>query len=56
MLLTVAVAQLKAKMGGDAELSPWLKMTPERINDLAPATDDFQRIHLDQKRVEAESP
>lgn len=56
MLLTDAVAELKAKIGGEAELGPWLKMTQERINDFAQATGDFQWIHLDQKRAEAESP
>ena len=34
MLFTAAVAELKAKMGGDAELGAWLEMTQERINDL----------------------
>ena len=56
MLLTYAVTELKVKMGGEAELGPWLKMTKERINDFAQATDEFQWIHLDQKRAEAESP
>ena len=56
MLLTYAVTELKVKMGGEAELGPWLKMTKERITDFAQATDEFQWIHLDQKRAEAESP
>ena len=39
MLLTYAVTELKVKMGGEAGLGPWLKMTQERINDFAQATD-----------------
>ena len=31
-------------------------MNQERINDFAQATDDFQWIHLSQKRADAESP
>ena len=56
MGLTEAIAELKAKIGGDAEIGPWLEMTQERISDFAQATGDFQWIHLDQQRAEAESP
>ena len=42
MLLTDAVTELKAKMCGEAELGPWLKTTPERINAFAQARDEFQ--------------
>ncbi|MBT4067716.1 MAG: MaoC family dehydratase [Candidatus Marinimicrobia bacterium] len=56
MGLTEAIADLKAKIGGDAEIGPWLEMTQERISDFAQATGDFQWIHLDQQRAEAESP
>ena len=52
MLLTDAVAEMKAKMGGEAELGPWLKMNPGRIDDFAQAKDDFQLIQIDQKRAE----
>jgi len=56
MKLTDAIAELKAKIGSETEIGPWLEMTQERINDFAKATGDFQWIHLDQKRAEAESP
>ena len=56
MKLTDAIAELKAKIGGGAEIGPWLEMTQERISDFAQATGDFQWIHLDQQRAEAESP
>lgn len=48
--------ELKAKIGGEAELGPWLKMAQDRINDFAQATGNFQWIHLDQKSAEAKSP
>ena len=56
MFLTDVVAELKAKMDGEAELGPWLKKTQDRINDFAQATDDFQWMHLDQERAVAETP
>ena len=56
MELTDAIDELKAKIGGEAEIWPWLEMTQQRISDFAQATDNFQWIHLDQKRTESESP
>jgi acyl dehydratase len=41
-LLTDAVVELKAKIGGEAELGSWLKMAQDRINDFAQATGNFQ--------------
>ena len=42
MLLTDAIGELEAKIGGDAGLGPWLQMTPDCINDFTQATGDFQ--------------
>ena len=56
MLLTDTVTELKVKMCGEAELRTYLEMAQKRINDFAQATDDFQWIHLNQKRADAESP
>ena len=47
MKLTDAIVELKAKIGSETEIGPWLEMTQERINDFAKATGDFQWIHLD---------
>ena len=56
MLLTDAVTKLKGKIGREAGLGPWQKMTQVRINDNTQATGDFQWINLDPKRAHAESP
>ena len=50
MSLIDAFSELKAKIGGEAALGSWLKMTQEWINDFVKVTGDFEWIHLDQKR------
>ena len=35
MKLTDAIVELKAKIGSETEIGPWLEMTQERINDFA---------------------
>ena len=47
MKLTDAIVELKAKIGSETEIGPWLEMTQERINDFAKAKGDFPWIHLD---------
>jgi acyl dehydratase len=50
------IADLKAAVGTEVHVGPWLSITQERINQFAEATDDFQWIHIDPERAQKESP
>ena len=45
-----------AAVGEHLGYSEWLKVTQDRVNLFADATDDHQWIHVDPERAKAESP
>lgn len=47
---------LKAQLGKEIGVTPWLEMTQERINQFAETTEDGQWIHTDRERAGRESP
>ena len=55
-MTTLAVAQLKERVGQEIAVGDWLEMTQDRINQFADATGDRQWIHVDPARAAAESP
>ena len=56
MLVINDLKELEALSGKEIGTSDWLTITQERINDFAKATGDFQWIHMDAERCQAESP
>ena len=50
------IAELKAEIGKEVHVGPWLSITQERIDQFAEATGDFQWIHVDPERAQNESP
>jgi acyl dehydratase len=55
-MTTLAVAQLKERVGDEIGVGDWLEMTQDRINQFADATGDRQWIHVGPARAAAESP
>lgn len=51
-----SIEESKALEGQELGVSDWLLIDQERINKFADATNDFQWIHIDTKRAEAELP
>jgi acyl dehydratase len=47
---------LKALVGGEISVTEWFRVTQERIDQFAEATEDRQWIHLDRARASKESP
>ena len=47
---------MKALVGEEIGVSPWVDVTQERIDKFAEATGDFQWIHVDRKRAARELP
>ena len=56
MVLSEIVEELQPKIGSEIHMGAWLAMTQERIDEFARATGDFQWIHVEPKKSEAESP
>ena len=50
MLTLKSISELKARVGQDLGTSDWFVVPQERITAFAHATDDFERIHLDEER------
>jgi len=50
------VSSLKEFVGREIAVTDWLKMSQERINQFAEATEDRQWIHIDRERALQESP
>jgi acyl dehydratase len=48
-----SVAELEAAIGAPAELSDWMLIDQDRINQFADATSDHQWIHVDPERAAA---
>ena len=53
MSLQAALADLQSKIGAETNVSDWLTVTQDRINQFAEATGDFQWIHVDEERAAA---
>ena len=51
MTNTFKAADLPGMIGTEIEPSPWLKITQERVNQFADATNDHQYIHVDPERA-----
>ena len=47
---------LKELVGGEISVTEWFRVTQERIEKFAEATEDRQWIHLDRARASRESP
>jgi acyl dehydratase len=56
MSVQAALQQLRARIGHETHVSPWLEITQQRIDTFARATDDHQWIHVDPARAAQESP
>lgn len=56
MGITEVLEELTPNIGSEVYLGSWLSMTQDRIDEFARATGDFQWIHVDPVRAEAESP
>jgi acyl dehydratase len=48
-----SIRDLEARVGEEIAVSPWLKVTQERIDTFAKAIDDFQWIHVDRERAKS---
>jgi acyl dehydratase len=46
-----SIRDLEKRVGEEIAVSPWLKVTQERIDTFAKAIDDFQWIHVDRERA-----
>jgi acyl dehydratase len=53
---TTTLAELPSLTGKELGTSEWVKVTQERVNLFADATEDHQWIHVDVERAKAESP
>jgi len=51
-----SLTSLKDFIGREIAITSWLRITQERIQQFADATDDRQWIHLDAERARRESP
>ena len=56
MTLEAALAECTPKIGAVLHVSPWTRITQERIDRFADATGDHQWIHVDPERAKAQSP
>jgi acyl dehydratase len=54
--LSTALADLQNKVGTETDVSEWLILTQDRIQQFADATEDHQWIHVDVERANAHSP
>ncbi len=48
--------EVKAAIGREAGVSPWIEVTQELINQFAAVSGDHQWIHVDVERARRESP
>lgn len=55
-LVVETMLSLKEFVGREIAVTDWLKMTQDRIDRFADATDDQQWIHVDRERAQRESP
>jgi acyl dehydratase len=55
-LVVETMVSLKEFVGREIGVTDWFKLTQERINQFAEATEDRQWIHIDRERAQRESP
>ncbi len=51
--ITLRMKELEERVGQEVAVSPWYRITQERIAAFADATDDHQWIHVDPERARA---
>ncbi len=51
--ITLRMKELEERVGQEVAVSPWYRITQERIAAFADATDDHQWIHVDPERAKA---
>lgn len=56
MLTINSFEEFAAYKGKELGVSEWVKISQDRINQFADATDDHQWIHVDQEKCKVESP
>lgn len=56
MLTINSYEEFVAYKGKELGVSEWVKISQDRINQFADATDDHQWIHVDQEKCKVESP
>lgn len=56
MLTINSYEEFAAYKGKELGVSEWVKISQDRINQFADATDDHQWIHVDQEKCKVESP
>ena len=49
--VTLRLSELEGRVGQEVAVSPWYRITQERIAAFADATDDHQWIHVDPARA-----
>jgi acyl dehydratase len=49
--VVTTVDELREYIGKEINVSPWVEMTQERVNQFADATGDHQYIHVDPERA-----
>ncbi len=52
MLTLNSIDELSTYIGKITGKSPWVKVTQEKINEFANSTQDFQWIHVDEKKAQ----
>jgi acyl dehydratase len=55
-LVVETMVSLKEFVDREIGVTDWFKLTQERINQFAEATEDRQWIHIDRERAQRESP
>ena len=48
-----SIRELKARVGQEVGVSPWIEITQDRIDTFAKAIEDFQWIHVDRERAKS---
>ena len=51
MSTALTIAELASRVGQEVGVSPWLKITQQRVDDYARVVDDPQWIHTDVERA-----
>ncbi len=56
MSLQRALESLQSQLGQETQPGDWMRISQERINQFAQATDDHQWIHVDTEKARQNSP
>jgi acyl dehydratase len=52
MIILDTIEDLKTYIGKTTGQSPWIKVSQERINEFAKATEDYQWIHVNKEKAQ----